>query len=176
MNWRQARCLGRQRSSDHGRDRSGIAATLVWPNHAARCVVGAAAAHLRRFDGLHRLFHLGGISRGALLRWTLPFPVLLARAFRRVAAQLVWAQTGLVARWAAFFARAPDPVGARPVSPHLLLLSRRVLQIVLGRPARLHGWRAAKNLPGRTFFSAHPAKRAPLLSVPRTVVPLFSCP
>src|SRR5438309_6357946 len=32
----------------------------------------------------------------------------------------------------------------------------------LFRSARLHGWRAAKNLPGRTFFSAHPAKRAPL--------------
>src|SRR6266849_7552190 len=114
MNWRQARCLGRQRASNHGRDRSGIAATLVWPNHAARCVVGATPAHLRGSDGLHRLFHLGGISRGALLRWALPFPVLLAGTFRRVAAQLVWAQTGLVARRAAFFARAPYPLGARP--------------------------------------------------------------
>src|SRR2546428_10533606 len=110
MNWRQARCLGRQRSSNHGRDRSRIAATRVWPNHAARCVVGAAPAHLRRSDGLHRLFDLGGISRGALLRGTLPFSVLFARAFRRVTAQLVWAQPGLVARWAAFFTGAPDPV------------------------------------------------------------------
>ena len=61
-----------------------------------------------------------------------------------------------------------DPVGAAGIPLHLLLLSRRVLQSVLGRPAVLHRGRAAQDLLGREEVPAdHSAKRAPLLSVLR---------
>ena len=54
--------------------------------------------------------------------------------------------------------------GAVPAD--LLLLPRRVLQGVLGRPAVVHRRRAATRLPGRALVSAHPAERSPLHAVP----------
>ena len=59
---------------------------------------------------------------------------------------LVWAETELVAGLAFVFARASDSLGARRISTHLLLLSRRLLQSVLGRSAGVHRRRAAQNL------------------------------
>ena len=49
---------------------------------------------------------------------------------------------------------------------HLLLLPRRVLQGVLGRPAVVHRRRAAQELLGRELVSADPAERPSLLPVP----------
>ena len=61
-----------------------------------------------------------------------------------VAARLVRAQARLVAGLAALFARAADPLGAGRFPLHLLLLSRRLLQGVLGRSAVLHRRRASR--------------------------------
>ena len=67
----------------------------------------------------------------------------------------------------AFVARAVDPLGAGRVSSDLLLLSRRILQIILGRSARLRGRRAAQALSGRAIVSADPAEHSSLLSLSR---------
>ena len=85
-------------------------------------------------------------------------------------------QSRLVAGLAVVFAGAADSLGARRISADLLLLSRRVLQSVLGGSAGLHGGRAAEDLSGRTFVSAHHAERASLFSLSRAPVHFHSQP
>ncbi len=70
---------------------------------------------------------------------------------------------------AALLAGAADPLGAGRLPLHLLLLSRRVLQGVLGRSARLRRRRAAQEVPGRALVPADPPEHPPLLPVPRLV-------
>ncbi len=67
----------------------------------------------------------------------------------------------LAALVAGFF----DLVGSGGLSVDLLLLSRRLLQGFLGRPAFLHCGRAPQELPGGTLLPAHPSERPPLLSL-----------
>ena len=81
---------------------------------------------------------------------------------------------GVVAGLHSVFAGVFDFVGAGRISFHLLLLSRRVLQGVLGRPDQLRRRRAAQNISRRTIFSAHHPKRSPLFSLPRAS-DLFCC-
>ena len=83
------------------------------------------------------------------------------------------AQAGLVAGAAAVLAGADHPAVSGAVPLHLLLLSRRVLQGVLGRSAELRRRRAAQELPRRAIVPADPAERPPLLHVRRGAVPLL---
>ena len=62
------------------------------------------------------------------------------------------AQAILVSELPAVLARAVHPLDPRPVPLHLLLLSRRILQSVLGRSARLRRRRAAQDLLGERTF------------------------
>src|SRR5208282_5472733 len=116
-----------------------------------RRVVGAAAARLPRLFRLYRLFHLGGASRESLLvqrqRRGLSVAFLFAGDFRHYAARDFRNGAGLVAVVAAqIFTGLPDFVGASRFPVHLLLLSRRVLQGVLGRSHQLRRRRTAKRL------------------------------
>ena len=52
------------------------------------------------------------------------------------------------------FTGAPHSLDPRPLSRYLLLLPRRLLQIVLGRPSGMCSQRAAQNLSRRTKLSA----------------------
>ena len=92
----------------------------------------AAALGLFRVVDLYRLFHLGRLSGNALFFRQLHLAVLLARNFRRLAAQLVWRQARVVAGVAGIFAGVVGALGARRFSAHLLLLPGRILQSVLG--------------------------------------------
>ena len=74
--------------------------------------------------------------------------------------------------WLLFSPALLDSLGAGRISAHLLLLSRRLLQSVLGRSAGLHRRRAAQDLPRRAFVPAHHAERAPLFSLSRAA---FHC-
>ena len=65
-------------------------------------------------------------------------------------------------------------LGAGRISRHLLLLSRSLLQSVLGRSAFLHRGRAAQNLSWRTVLSSNRAKHSPLFSLPGAGVPAHS--
>ena len=60
---------------------------------------------------------------------------------------------------------AAHPAVPRPVPLHLLLLPRRVLQVVLGRSAVMRRRRAAHALPRRELAAADPPERPPLLHV-----------
>ena len=60
---------------------------------------------------------------------------------------------GVVARLAAVLAGAADPAVSRPLPLHLLLLPRRLLQGVLGRPAGVRRRRAAQRATGASTRS-----------------------
>ena len=85
------------------------------------------------FGHVRGLFDVGGVSGGALSVWAVLIAVLFAGGFWRAGAQLVRTQAALVAGIYAVVAGVADPLGAGRVSLHLLLLSRGVLQSVLGR-------------------------------------------
>src|SRR5688572_32252052 len=125
-------------------------------------MVGAAGGRLRCLVGIPRLRHLGCLSERPLRIRSLPLAVLFAAAARRLAACLVRSAAGRVAVVRAVLAGAPDPSVSRALPRHLLLLSRRVLQGVLGRPAGVQRRRTEEQLPRRTALSAHSAERAPL--------------
>src|SRR5690348_6165561 len=62
-------------------------------------------------------------------------------------------------------------MGARRVSLDLLLLSRGLLQGVLGRSVFVRSGRTAKNVLGGTFAAADSAERSPLLLLPGSDLP-----
>src|SRR5688572_14336054 len=101
-------------------------------------MVGAAFAGLSRLVGVCGVFHLGGFSGNELPLGTVPLAVLLAGTFWVVTARGVWTETRRVAGLAAVFAGAVDPLDARRFSAHVLLLSRGLLQVFLGRSALVH--------------------------------------
>ncbi len=117
--------------------------TLVWRNDAAWRMVGATAVRISGAVDVSRIFNLGCISGNPLLartKWRpLSFAIVFARNFRRFAARDFWTETRLVAIIAAIFSSPFGSVGARRFPAHLLLLPRRLLQSVLGGPARLCG-------------------------------------
>src|SRR4029453_19428388 len=72
----------------------------------------------------------------------------------------------MVAGLAAFFARLVDSVGAGWIPLYLLLLSRRLLQSILGGPALLHRGRASQELPWRKLIPTRHAEHPSLLPLP----------
>src|SRR5439155_14823858 len=73
----------------------------------------------------------------------------------------------MVAELACVFTSVVSTLGARRLSAHLLLLSRRLLQSFLGGSASMHRGRTSKDISGRTFLPSHHAKHTPLFSLSR---------
>src|ERR1700756_3730765 len=107
-------------------------------------MVGPAFVCFSRVGDLSGLLDLGGIPREPLLvgskRGELSVSVLFAGAVRGFAACDLWPEAGMVAVLAFVFAGSLSALGAGRIPAHLLLLSRCVLQSVLGRSARLCRW------------------------------------
>src|SRR5205814_231491 len=101
-------------------------------NDARGHLVDPAAARFYRFIDFHHLFHVGGVSGNELFLRQLRLAVLFAGTVWQFTPQLVWTETGLVAAVASVFAGAFYSLGARWLPAYLLLLSRRLLQSVLG--------------------------------------------
>src|SRR6266481_6627705 len=139
---------------------NGATPAFIWGDDARGRLVDPAAAGFHRIIDFHRLLHLGGVSGKRLFLRQLRFTVLFAGTVRRFAAQLVWAETRLVAAVASIFAGAFYSLGTRWLPAHLLLLSWRLLQSVLGRSAGMHCRRATQKLLGRAFIPADHAERA----------------
>src|SRR5437016_3210651 len=117
---------------------------------------------------------MGGVSGTKLFFRQLHLALLFARNFRRLAPQLVWTKTQLVATFPIFLSRVVSSLGAGRISGDLLLLSRRLLQGVLGGSAGMHSRRAAKKLLGRAFVPVDHAERSSLLSLRRALLSLGS--
>src|SRR4030095_15700904 len=161
-------CQLRERTANERKN--GAPPAFIRADDARGRLVDTAAARFYRIIDFHRLLHLGGVSGKRLFLRQLRFAILFAGTIRRFAAQLVWAETGLVAAVASILAGAFYPLGTRWLPAHLLLLSWRLLQSVLGRSAGMHCGRAAKELLGRAFVPAHHAKCASLFSLSGALV------
>src|SRR4029450_1582067 len=119
----------------------------------------------------HNLFHMGGVPRRALSRGTVPFAILLTGNFRRFTRKLVWSEASLVAGGIALVARAAHSLGSGRFSADLLLLSRRLLQSVLGRSTVMHSRRASESLSRRTFLPSDPPECSSLFPLPGPGLP-----
>src|SRR5690349_20213468 len=129
-------------------------------------MVDSAARSGSRLPDLHRVLPLGGSPGGELPLRALALAVLLAPALvsRRstLRARALRRAAGLVARLSPLLAGDPHSLGAGELSDHLLLLPRRLLQVVLAGPALLLGRHAGQRLPGRAQLSAHHPEYPPL--------------
>src|SRR3989454_4211004 len=137
----------------------------------ARCLVAATRCCVPRPRRVRRVFVVGRVPGESLPLRAVPVAVLLAGGVRRDGPQLVRPRAALVAGVAAVVSRVPYSLGAGRLPAYLLLLPRRLLQSLLGRPPQLHRRRAARPLPRRALVSADPPKRAPLFPLPRAAVP-----
>ena len=117
---------------DHGGPR-------VRADRTPRHVVGNSAGSVPGVLDLHRLRDVGRVPGRALHLRAVSLAVLLAGDLRHLAALVVRAVPGLVAGVHPGLAGAADPAHPRRVPLHLLLLPRRLLQGVLGRPAVVRG-------------------------------------
>ena len=110
-------------------------------------MVAAIAADVSWVFRIYRLFNMGRVSRRALLVGTVPVADVFApdmgssrTAFVApcVARRLAVVDAGMDLS-SADHSGSSDPMGARWISIYLLLLSRCVLQSLLGRPAGMCG-------------------------------------
>lgn len=95
--------------------------------------MGCPCCGLHDVDGVHRLRHLGCLSRQPLRTQELPLAVLLAGLVGRLASQLVWFQAKFLARLASFLTGGFDSALSGRFPDDVLLLPWRVLQSVLGK-------------------------------------------
>src|SRR5437762_10577393 len=152
-------------ANERGRDNQ--FAALIWSDDARGSLLDPTALGLSRIVDFYCLFDVGCVSGCTLFLRQLHFTVLFAGDFWRVAAQLVWYQAIMVAELASIFTSVVGALGPRRLSAHLLLLSRCLLQVVLGRSAGMHRGGTSKDLSGRTFLPPDYAKRTPLFSLSR---------
>ena len=121
-------------------ERNNCAATAFIRGDDARGrLVDPAAARFYRIIDFHRPLHLGGVSGKRLFLRQLYLAVLFAGTVWQFTPQLAWTETGLVAALASIFAGTLYSLGTGGIPAHLLLLSWRLLQSVLGRSAGMHG-------------------------------------
>src|SRR5262249_12952049 len=132
--------------SSHDPRQCSADATPLRRNRARRPVVAHTGRRLFGIRLVPRLHHVGRLPERALPVRSLPLAPVLARA-AGLRPRVVRAEAGLVAGLVAVLPGVVDPLGARRVPPHLLLLPGGLLQGVLGGPSGLYGGRAARRLP-----------------------------
>src|SRR5688500_678922 len=106
----------------------------VRPDDAAGRMVGPAARRLHDPRCLRRLRHVGRLPERILHLRTVSLSLLRPRAVRRLAPRVVRSEARLVAGLASLLPGAADPSLPGTVPLHLLLLSGRILQGILGGP------------------------------------------
>jgi hypothetical protein len=111
---------------------------------------------------------VGGLSGGALPFWSISLAILFAGA-ARIGYCLVWCETWLDTIVDPVYGCTVDPMGAGRISSDLLLLSRRLLQSLLGRSTGVCRGRTAFGLSRRAKISTYFAERPPILLIPCAV-------
>ena len=137
-------------------------------------MVDAATLRFSRALRFYSLFDLGRFPGSSLLarskRGRLSFTLLFTGVLRQLAARDFWGKTWLVAIVAFLFARSSGSMGPGRFSTDLLLLSRRLLQSVLGRPTRMRSGRTTQRISGGELFSADHAEHSSILPLYRFAV------
>ncbi len=91
-------------------------------------------------------------------------PFLFSRNLRQFPARPVRSEAGMVSEFSALLSGASHSMDPGPLPADVLLLPRRILQVVLGRSSGVCGKRAAQELSRRTKLSADSAEFPSLLS------------
>src|SRR5688572_4443720 len=110
-------------------------------------VVGTAGDRPRCSYRFPYLRDVGGVPERQLQLRPIPVAILLAGDLRRSGPCVVRSAAGLVAGLAPVLARPDHPPLPGALSVHLLLLPRRLLQGLLGRPSGMYRRRASQNVP-----------------------------
>src|SRR4051812_24922987 len=121
-------------------------------------MVARTTPRLPRPWHLPGLRQLGRLPKRLLHHRALHLPLLLPGNLRLLAPRLVRPQALLVPLLSTLLPRPLRPLDPGALSLHLLLLPGRLLQILLGRSARLRRLRTPQDLPGREELSAHHAE------------------
>src|SRR5690348_1931526 len=100
-------------------------------------MVAAATRRLHDPQRFRRLCDVGRVPERPLYLWAVSVALLFAGDLRRLAPRLVRAETLVVAGLRTVLAGTDHPAVPGAVPVHLLLLSGRVLQGVLGRSIEL---------------------------------------
>jgi len=140
-------------------------AAQVRANDAARCLWTQPGPHLHRASRLLSFTPPGPCFREIIILRAVPLAVLLPELFGDSPHSWFGPETRVVAGLALVFHRPCSFFGRRAVTADLLLLSRRLLQSVLGGSAGMRRGRAPQDLPRRALVPAHHAKCAPLFSL-----------
>ena len=124
-------------------------------------VVGAARHGGGRAAVVHHLLDVGGVPERALLRRAVPLAVLLAVHLEVVRAPDVRLRAAghHVPDHRRAVAGVPDPLGAGPLPPDLLLLPQGVLPLVLAGACRVRGRDVKSGYSGETKLPADPPER-----------------
>src|SRR5215470_16383285 len=126
-------------------------------------MVDTADRCVSRIGGVPCLCDVGRLPGKALPVRTISVTFLFAGIVWQSKRRMVWPKAELGAGLG--YGGDAHPLGARRVSANLLLLSRRLLQSVLGGSSFLHGWRASEEISRRALLSFDPAKYPPLFSL-----------
>src|SRR6185503_21036866 len=105
------------------------------------------------------------------LAFLFPGIVRLPRRHGRPGARLVRPEALVDSGISAVLAGVADTALPRPLPIHLLLLPRRLLQVVLGGPARVRRRRATQEVPGGKLLPPDPPERSSLFHVGRGGLP-----
>src|SRR5512132_1167889 len=133
-------------------------------------MVAAATRRLHDPRRIRRVRDMGRVPERALRVWSVSVAVLFARAVRRSAHCVVRRKARMVADASAVLSGADHPAFSRAVSFHVLLLSWRVLQSVLGGSAELRGRRTTQGIQGRALFPADRSEHSSVLPVCRALL------
>ena len=119
-------------------------------------MVGVVAIDIFGVFRIYRLFDVGSITGRALYLRPVPFADVFAADLGSgrtavIKPRVAWPMAGLDAEHHfAADAGFPDPLGSRRIQVHVLLLSRCLLLVILGRSARLCRRRTTAQLSRRT--------------------------